>query len=36
MPTYILMTNLGLINSPFALILPGAVNVWNIILARTY
>ena len=36
MPTYILITNLGLINSPFALILPGAVNVWNIILARTY
>lgn len=28
--------NLNLINSPLALILPGAVNVWNIILARTY
>ena len=36
MPTYLLVSNLGLINSPLALILPGAVNVWNIILARTY
>lgn len=36
MPTYLLVSNLGLINSPLALILPGAVNVWNVILARTY
>lgn len=36
MPTYLLISNLNLINSPLALILPGAVNVWNIILARTY
>lgn len=36
MPTYLLVSNLGLINSPLALILPGAVNVWNTILARTY
>lgn len=36
MPTYLLITNMGLIDSPLALILPGAVNVWNIILARTY
>ena len=36
MPTYLLVSNLNLINSPLALILPGAVNVWNIILARTY
>ena len=36
MPTYLLVSNLGLINNPLALILPNAVNVWNIILARTY
>ena len=36
MPTYLLVSNLNFINSPLALILPGAVNVWNIILARTY
>ena len=36
MPTYLLISNMGLIDSPLALILPGAVNVWNIILARTY
>ncbi len=36
MPTYLLVSNLNLINNPLALILPGAVNVWNIILARTY
>lgn len=31
-PTYILITKLKLINSIFALVLPGAVNVWSIIL----
>ena len=36
MPTYLLVSRLGLINSPLSLILPGAVNVWNIFLARTY
>jgi len=36
MPTYLLISNMGLIDNPLALILPGAVNVWNIILARTY
>lgn len=36
MPTYLLISNLGLINNPLSIILPGAVNVWNIILARTY
>lgn len=35
MPTYLLIDNLHLINNPLALILPGAVSVWNIILART-
>lgn len=36
MPTYLTIQNLGLINTPWALILPNAVNVWNIILARAY
>ncbi len=31
-PTYILITKLKLVNSIFALVLPGAVNVWSIIL----
>lgn len=36
MPTYLLISNLGMIDTIWALILPGAVNVWNIILIRTY
>lgn len=36
MPTYLLMQNLKLINTVWAILLPGAINVWNIILARTY
>lgn len=36
MPTYLLMDNLYLINTPWAIILPGAINVWNIMLAKTY
>ena len=36
MPTYLTIQDLGMINTPWALILPNAVNVWNIILARTY
>lgn len=36
MPTYLLMQNLKLINTVWAVLLPGAINVWNIILARTY
>jgi putative aldouronate transport system permease protein len=36
MPTYLLMDRLNLLNTPWAIILPGAINVWNILLARTY
>ena len=36
MPTYLLMDKLYLINTPLAIILPGAINVWNIMLAKTY
>jgi len=36
MPTYLLMDKLRLLNTPWAIILPGAINVWNILLAKTY
>lgn len=36
MPTYLLMDKLHLLNTPWAIILPGAINVWNILLAKTY
>lgn len=35
-PSYLLVKNLGLIDSMWALILPGAASVWNIIVARTF
>jgi len=35
-PTYLLISDLGLLDSMWALILPGAFSVWNMIIARTY
>ncbi len=35
-PEFILMTKLGLYNSPLALILPGSYAIWYIILVRSY
>lgn len=35
-PTFILVRSLGLYNSIWALVLPGAVGAWNIIVVRTY
>lgn len=35
-PTFILMNQLRLVNTIWAIILPGSFNVWNMILARTY
>ncbi|MCM3782786.1 carbohydrate ABC transporter permease [Neobacillus mesonae] len=35
-PTYLLIRNLGLLDTVWAVIIPGAVNVWNIILSRTF
>ncbi len=35
-PTFLLMNNLGLYNNRFAIIIPGAVSIWYIILTRTY
>ena len=35
-PTFIVMNQLRLVNTVWAIILPGSFNVWNMILARTY
>ncbi|GGA32505.1 carbohydrate ABC transporter permease [Paenibacillus physcomitrellae] len=35
-PTYLLIKNLGLVNSMWALILPGATSIWNLIVCRTF
>lgn len=35
-PTYLLVSSLGLLDSMWAIILPGAFSVWNMIIARTY
>ncbi|PQP85388.1 sugar ABC transporter permease [Paenibacillus sp. PCH8] len=35
-PTYLLVRNLGMLDTVWAIILPGAVNIWNIILSRTF
>lgn len=35
-PTFLVMRDIGLYNSPAVMILMGAVNVWNLMVARTY
>lgn len=35
-PSYLLIKDLGMINSMWALILPGAASIWNIIVTRTF
>lgn len=35
-PTYLLISDLNLLDSMWAIILPGAFSVWNMIIARTY
>lgn len=35
-PTYLLVKSLNLLNTMWAIILPGAIGVWNIILVRTF
>jgi ABC-type glycerol-3-phosphate transport system permease component len=35
-PTYIIIRNLGLIDTRWVMLLPGAIAVWNMILARTF
>ena len=36
MPTYMLINNLGLLNTRWVMIIPTAMSVWNVIIARTY
>jgi len=35
-PNFILVANLGLLNTRWAMIIPGALSVWNMIIARTF
>lgn len=35
-PTYLLVRNLGMLNTVWAMVLPNAINAWFIILTRTY
>ncbi|UVI31238.1 carbohydrate ABC transporter permease [Paenibacillus spongiae] len=35
-PSYMLVKNLGMLNTVWALVIPGAVSVWNIIIMRTF
>ena len=35
-PTYLLISSLGMLDTIWAIILPGAFSVWNMIIARTY
>lgn len=35
-PTYLVIRDMGLLNTRWAIILPGAVTTWNILIARTY
>ena len=35
-PKYLLLNSLGMVNTPWALIIPGCVNVYNLIVARSF
>ena len=35
-PSYMLVRNLGMVNTRWAMIIPAAMSVWNVILTRTY
>ncbi|MFS0723846.1 carbohydrate ABC transporter permease [Paenibacillus sp. 1P07SE] len=35
-PTYLVVKNLGMINTIWAMIIPGAVSIWNVIVTRTF
>lgn len=35
-PTYLVVSKLNLVNSPWAMIIPGAVSIYNVIITRTY
>jgi len=35
-PSYLLVKNLGMLNTVWAMVIPGAIGIWNVIIARTY
>ncbi|MFV0255358.1 MAG: carbohydrate ABC transporter permease [Erysipelotrichaceae bacterium] len=35
-PTYLLIKNIGMLDTPWAVVIPTAFSVWNVILARTF
>jgi putative aldouronate transport system permease protein len=35
-PFYLLVSNLNMVDTPFALIIPGAVSVWNVFMTKAY
>lgn len=35
-PTYLLVKDLGMLNTRWAMILPGALSIWNVFMTRTY
>ena len=35
-PTYLLISQIGWLDNPLAILVPPAFNVWNMIIARTY
>lgn len=35
-PTYLLVRDLGMLNTIWALVIPGAVSVWNVVIMRTF
>lgn len=35
-PSYLVVRSLGILNTPWALLLPGACSMWNVVIARTY
>lgn len=35
-PFYLLVSNLGMVDTPLAMILPGAVSVWNVFMTKAY
>jgi putative aldouronate transport system permease protein len=35
-PTYLLVKDIGILNTQWAMLLPGALNVWNMVVTRTY
>jgi ABC-type glycerol-3-phosphate transport system permease component len=35
-PSYMLIRNLGMLNTPWALLIPGSIGVYNMIIARTF